>query len=54
MTSARVPWAVVEDPEGDALDSLVAAAATFRALQRNFRIRAGHRNSYLIEGYVYF
>lgn len=44
---------VVKDAGGDALDSLIAAVATARALQNQNAAPAGKEEPYRIEGYVY-
>lgn len=41
----------VGDKEGDALDSIIAAAATYRALNKNFSIPDSEL--YKLEGYIY-
>ena len=43
----------IENAGGDALDSIIAAAAAFHALNGNFVPREGDRNLYAIEGYVF-
>jgi hypothetical protein len=45
--------AILEDPEGDALDSVVAASAVFRALRDPGRLAVGGSDVYALEGYVY-
>ncbi len=45
--------AILEDPEGDALDSVVAASAVFRALRDPGRLAVGGNDVYALEGYVY-
>lgn len=41
----------VDDKEGDALDSIIAAVATYRALKKNFSIPC--RELYKLEGHIY-
>jgi hypothetical protein len=45
--------AILEDHEGDALDSVVAASAVFRALRDPGRLAVGGNDVYALEGYVY-
>ncbi len=44
---------VVDDAGGDALDSVIAAVATGRALRDQSSALAGDEDPYRIEGYVY-
>lgn len=44
---------VINDRNGDALDSVIAAFATFRAGQNNFQATGMARREYRREGYVY-
>jgi hypothetical protein len=44
---------IVDDVGGDALDSVVAALATFTALRNSLVVDAEDRAVYAIEGYVY-
>jgi hypothetical protein len=44
---------IVEDRGGDALDSVIAALATFRALGAPALLAAGPDSPYALEGYVY-
>jgi len=43
---------VIQDRNGDALDSVIAAFATFRAVQDELSPKNEHKD-YMIEGYVY-
>jgi hypothetical protein len=56
MTPARIPPAIqsaaVSDPDGNALDSLIAATAAFRARATGYGVRT-HDPAYRLEGYVY-
>jgi hypothetical protein len=44
---------VVEDKGGDALDSVIAALATFHAVRHGGPVLAQYKDFYKIEGYVY-
>ena len=44
---------ILDDPNGDALDSVIAAFATFRALRNLARSSAPGSDTYALEGYVY-
>ncbi|MCF6159292.1 MAG: DUF429 domain-containing protein [wastewater metagenome] len=44
---------VLEDPYGDALDSLIAASATHRTLRNHTLVPSPDNSTYLLEGYVY-
>jgi len=44
---------VLDNRGGDALDSIVAALATFQAVQNDFRFVSEGRDDRLVEGYVY-
>ena len=44
---------ILDDPEGDALDSVIAAFATFRALHNLALYSVPSADPYLLEGYVY-
>jgi len=44
---------VLDDPDGDALDSVIAAFATFRAFLNLARSTVQGSDSYALEGYVY-
>lgn len=44
---------VLDDPDGDALESVIAAFATFRALRNLARSSVQGSDSYALEGYVY-
>jgi hypothetical protein len=44
---------IVEDSEGDALDSVIAAVAAFRTTRSPDRLRMDGKQAYAIEGYVY-
>jgi hypothetical protein len=44
---------VIGDPGGDALDSVIASAATFCAVRNSGRLLVGNYDNYAIEGYVY-
>lgn len=50
--SSNVWEVVLRDTEGDALDSVVASVATFRAL-KNLTLSEIKEDSYKIEGYIY-
>ncbi|WP_196297995.1 hypothetical protein [Methanosarcina barkeri] len=43
--------AALENADGDALDSIIAAVATHRALKNNFRVP--ENKLYKLEGYIY-
>lgn len=45
--------AVLDDDYGDALDSVIATVATFRAIRNRAGIPAINNNTYLREGYVF-
>lgn len=45
--------AIVDDARGDALDSVVAASATFRALRSGMRVPEHDAHDYRLEGMVY-
>lgn len=53
LDSAVVRAAIVDDTGGDALDSVVAAWATFRALRSDMRGSASESDDYRLEGMVY-
>lgn len=44
---------ILDDPAGDALDSVIAAFATFRALRNLARSSVPGSETYALEGYVY-
>ena len=44
---------ILDDPDGDALDSVIAAFATFRALRNLARSSVLRIDPYVLEGYVY-
>lgn len=44
---------ILDDPAGDALDSVIAAFATFRALRNLARSSVPESDTYALEGYVY-
>ncbi|UCF84700.1 MAG: hypothetical protein JSV50_03460 [Desulfobacteraceae bacterium] len=44
---------VLEDKEGNGIDSVIAATATFRALKKKAASPKAMKDSYSIEGYVY-
>lgn len=50
----RVKSIAMDDPNGDALDSVIAAVATFRAVNNGNSLNRNYKDIYLIEGYVYF
>jgi hypothetical protein len=50
---ARLRSVVLDDPDGDALDSVVAVFAVFRALCSPDGLAAGSNDAYALEGYVY-
>jgi hypothetical protein len=43
---------ILKDPGGDALDSVVAAFAVFRALRNPGDLAVGSNEAYALEGYV--
>ncbi len=45
--------AVLNDPDGDALDSVIAALATFRAVRNPATLAVRDNTPYKLEGYVY-
>jgi hypothetical protein len=49
----KVRAAALADPDGDALDSILAALATFQALMRPAGLGAESCRAYALEGYVY-
>ena len=44
---------ILDDPDGDALDSIIAAFATFRAVRNLARSSVLRIDPYVLEGYVY-
>ena len=44
---------ILDDPDGDALDSVIAAFATFWALRNLAHSSVQESDSYALEGYVY-
>ena len=50
---ASLRLTILDDCEGDALDSVVATLAVFRAVRNPDGILAGSNKAYAIEGYVY-
>lgn len=48
-----VRQAIVADTEGDALSSVIAATATFRAVRRGYAVEGELNPRYGLEGYVY-
>ncbi|HEY9205656.1 MAG TPA: hypothetical protein VIO58_07015 [Candidatus Methanoperedens sp.] len=44
---------IIEDSEGDALDSIIAAYATFKAISNPAILSHGAYRAYLLEGYVF-
>lgn len=53
VRDTRIRSAIVKDPGGDALDSLVASMAVFRALTNRAPYHIHLRSPYRIEGYVF-
>lgn len=53
FADAMMQDAIIEDADGDALDSVVAAWATWRALQRPAELEKPSHPLYAYEGYVY-
>jgi hypothetical protein len=53
LTDHDVERRVVENPGGDALDSIIAAAGTFQALRRKDLFAPRYCNTWNVEGYVY-
>jgi len=53
LPAAKVRRAVVADPNGDALDSVLAALGTFRALRNPDPVTPLRNRAYTLEGYVY-
>lgn len=51
--STNVREKIIEDTEGDALDSIVAAVATHRALHNNIDLSTSLHDAYKVEGYIY-
>lgn len=49
--SQNVRMAALENSDGDALDSIIAAAATYRGLRKNFTV--SDNELYKLEGYIY-
>ncbi|WMW21963.1 hypothetical protein RE476_11405 [Methanolobus mangrovi] len=45
---------IVEDTEGDALDSILATYSTFRSLSRLDGISKSLKGNYMVEGYTFF
>ncbi len=53
LAAQRLRDAVLDNPKGDALDSVLAALATFRALRAPLHPAPADHKAYAIEGYVY-
>lgn len=53
IRNEQVREKAIENADGDALDSIIAATAAFHALNGNFVPREVDRNLYAIEGYVF-
>lgn len=53
IPSRTLRSAVLDDGNGDALDSIIAAFATFRALRRPDGLTVDGSDAYALEGYVY-
>ena len=49
----RVRSIAIDDPNGDALDSIIAAITTFRAVNNENCLNRNYKDIYFIEGYVY-
>lgn len=53
IKSSTLRSLILDDPDGDALDSVIAAFATFRALGNPARFSVPRSDAYALEGYVY-
>lgn len=53
MPNAALRSTILDDHNGDALDSVIAALATFRALNGEFCTPSRNKRAYMLEGYVY-
>ena len=53
IRNIQVRSKAIENAGGDALDSIIAATAAFRAMNSNFIPYQGIINLYAIEGYVF-
>jgi hypothetical protein len=53
ISSSTVRSTILDEPHGDALDSVIAAFATFRALRNLSLLSVDSNNAYALEGYVY-
>jgi hypothetical protein len=53
IASASLRSKILADPTGDALDSAIAAFATFRTVTDPDRLASGDNIAYRLEGYVY-
>ncbi len=53
LPKSAIRRTVLDDSGGDALDSLIAALATFRAIQKTIRDSTEGNHPYRLEGYVY-
>ncbi|MDI6890439.1 MAG: hypothetical protein QMC83_05785 [Thermodesulfovibrionales bacterium] len=53
IQSSRIRSEIADDDEGNALDSIIAAFATFRALLSPFRLFVKKDSIYALEGYVF-
>jgi hypothetical protein len=54
FSSSKIRKNVLDDYKGDALDSIIAAYATFKAYKNNFKTSNQELNDYFkLEGYVY-
>ena len=53
IRSSALRATIIDNPGGDALDSVIAALATFRALLNLARSSVPKTTPYMLEGYVY-
>jgi hypothetical protein len=53
IATSRLRSRILDNRGGDALDSIIAALATFQASKKAFRLSGGKGDDYLVEGYVY-
>ncbi|MCS7261361.1 MAG: DUF429 domain-containing protein [Anaerolineae bacterium] len=54
FADAALQNTIIQDGDGDALDSVIAAWATWRALQRSVELEKPFHPLYVREGYVYY
>ncbi|WP_406660086.1 hypothetical protein V7O66_09560 [Methanolobus sp. ZRKC3] len=54
VISSKLQVKIQEDPEGDALDSIIAAYSTFRSMDMVSDISGTLQGNYMVEGYTFF